>query len=118
MEPTTELSLQLVPTPTAEPKHISGNPFRQVIDPEVSAALQSALTRLVEDHQRQVAYLVESDQLQVGSYKEYVELLARFVRETIGSKAGVKYLLDSCGLEGATEETVNLEPELRWTNRS
>ena len=118
METTPDLSLQLAPTGSPVVKHISGNPFRKVIDPDVSESLEAALIRLVEDHQRQVAYMVESGQLEVGSYKEYIELLARFVRETIGSKAGVKYLLDSCGLEGATEEDINLEPELRWTNRT
>ncbi len=117
METSTEMSLQLVSTSSPTVKSVSGNPFRQVLDPEVCESLQQALLRLVDDHQKQVAYMVESGQLGVASYKEYVELLARFLRETIGSKAGVKYLLDSCGLEGATEEDINLEPELRWTQK-
>ena len=117
MESTSELSLQLVPTEITATKQVTANPFRRVIDPDVTTALQEALARLVHDHQLQVAYMVESGQLEVGSYKEYVELLSRFLRETIGSKAGVKYLLDSCGLEGATEDSINLNPELRWTQK-
>jgi hypothetical protein len=111
---TTDLSLQLVPQDLMPVKQLHGSPFRRVLDPEIREALQEALLRLIDDHQRQVSYMVESNQLHVDSYKEYVELLARFLRETLGSRAGVKFLLDSCGLEGSTEEEINLEPDLRW----
>lgn len=116
-EPQPDLSLQIVPSAVTSLKSVSGSPFRRVIDPDLRDSLQEALVRLTEDHQHQVSYMVENGQLSVDSYKEYVELLARFLRDTIGSKAGVKYLLDACGLTDATEEEINLEPELRWQNK-
>ena len=64
-------------------------------------------------HFRSLETYVSNDQLALESYKEYIELFARCLRETMETNEGVSYLLHSCGFEIAPED-VNLYPDWRW----
>jgi hypothetical protein len=90
------------------------NPFRLVVDPAMRARLRKALFELIENHDQQLAQYVAEEKLALDSYKEYVELFARSLKETMNSVEGVGYLLDSCGFE-VDPQQINLNPETRWT---
>ncbi|MDZ4789379.1 MAG: hypothetical protein SH807_10605 [Blastochloris sp.] len=92
------------------------SPFKTVIDPVLRYRLKKALFQLIDNHDASLEGYVSSGQLSVESYKEYVELFARCLRETMETKEGVAYLLKSCGFQTNTED-VNTHPDWRW-NRS
>ena len=92
----------------------SANPFKLVVDPNMRLRLRKALFELIENHDAQLADYVSGGQLKLESYKEYIEIFARSLRESMGTREGVKYLLESCGFE-VDEEEINLTPETRWT---
>lgn len=102
-----ELSNEPIPT---DP---SANPFRLVVDPVMRVRLRKALFDLIESHDQELAKYVSDGSLALDSYKEYIELFARSLRETMGSKEGVAYLLEACGFE-VNKEDINLHPETRW----
>ncbi|MGF1678022.1 MAG: hypothetical protein ACFCUX_02385 [Candidatus Methylacidiphilales bacterium] len=89
------------------------NPFRLTIDPQMRIRLKRALFDLIDNHDDALEEYVADGQLDLASYKEYVELFARCLRETMDSKEGIAYLLKSCGFE-VKEEEINLHPEWRW----
>jgi hypothetical protein len=89
------------------------NPFKLVVDPVMRIKLRKALFELIENHDQELARYVSDGSLALDSYKEYVELFARSLRETMGSKEGVTYLLEYCGFE-VKKEDVNLYPATRW----
>ena len=89
------------------------NPFKVVIDPRVRLDLRRALVDLIDYHDEALAEHFAQGKLSLDSYKEYVELFARSLKETMESREGVSYLLRSVGFEVPPEE-INLEPELRW----
>ena len=89
------------------------SPFRLVVDPAMRAALREALFRLIDHHDESLATYVADGQLALESYKEYIELFARSLRETMDSEEGVRYLLKSAGFETEGEK-INLQPEWRW----
>jgi len=89
------------------------NPFKVVIDPKVRLDLKRALFDLIDYHDEALAEHFAEGKLALDSYKEYVELFARSLKETMESQEGVSYLLRSVGFDVAPEE-INLEPELRW----
>jgi hypothetical protein len=91
----------------------SANPFRLVVDPVVRVKLRKALLDLIESHDQEIARYVADGSLALDSYKEYVELFARSLRETLGTREGVAYLMQQCGF-AVTAESVNLDPETRW----
>ena len=91
----------------------SANPFKLVVDPVMRLNLRKALFALIENHDTQLADYVASGQLALESYKEYIELFARSLRESMATAEGVKYLLESCGFQ-ADPEDINLYPETRW----
>lgn len=91
----------------------TASPFRLVVDPVMRANLRHALIALVENHDEQLAKHFTEGRLALDSYKEYIELFARSLKETMESKEGVDYLLRSCGFEIPLEE-INLQPETRW----
>jgi hypothetical protein len=94
------------PDPTA-------TPFKVVIDPKVRMELRRALIDLIDYHDDALADHFADGNLALESYKEYIELFARSLKETMESREGVSYLLRSVGFEvGSTE--INLQPELRW----
>ncbi len=92
----------------------SASPFKLVVDPVMRTAIKKALSDLIDHHDESLANYVTSGKLALESYKEYVELFARALRETMESPEGVLYLLRSAGLEGMAAEDVNLRPEWRW----
>lgn len=88
-------------------------PFKVVIDPKLRMQLRRALVDLIDYHDEALADHFAEGNLALESYKEYIELFARSLKETMDSREGISYLLRSVGFEiGAGE--INLQPELRW----
>ncbi len=88
-------------------------PFKLVVDPEMRAKLRRALSELIDYHDESLAEHFADGKLALESYKEYIELFARSLKETMESREGVAYLLRAAGFEVRLDE-INLEPELRW----
>jgi hypothetical protein len=95
------------------PTDPSANPFKLVVDPVMRIKLRRALFEMIETHDQELAHYVSDGTLALDSYKEYVELFARSLRETMSTKEGVAYLLEYCGFE-VNKDDVNLTPETRW----
>ncbi len=91
----------------------AATPFKIVVDPEMRAKLRRALIELIDYHDEALAEHFAEGKLALDSYKEYVELFARSLKETMESREGVAYLLRAAGFEVPAEE-INLDPELRW----
>ena len=91
----------------------AATPFKVVIDPKLRLNLRRALIDLIDYHDEALAENFSQGKLSLESYKEYIELFARSLKETMESREGVSYLLRSVGFEVRPEE-INLEPELRW----
>jgi len=91
----------------------SATPFKVVIDPKVRLDLRRALVDLIDYHDEALAEHFAQGKLALDSYKEYVELFARSLKETMESREGVAYLLRSVGFDVPIDE-INLQPELRW----
>ena len=89
------------------------NPFKLVVDPVMRIKLRRALFELIENHDQELSRYVSDGSLSLDSYKEYVELFARSLRETMASKEGVAYLLEYCGFQ-VKKDDVNLYPATRW----
>lgn len=105
-----------MPEPEPEvmiPVDPSANPFKLLVDPALRARLRQALLELVDNHDQELAKYVAEGFLELDSYKEYIELYARHLRETMSSKEGVAYLLHACGFEVPMEE-INTQAEARW----
>src|SRR5437763_11182640 len=88
-------------------------PFKVVVDPEMRVDLRRALIELIDYHDEALAENFAEGKLALESYKEYIELFARSLKETMESREGVSYLLRAVGFEVGANE-INLEPELRW----
>lgn len=88
-------------------------PFKVVLDPKLRMDLRRALIDLIDYHDEALAENFAEGKLALESYKEYIELFARSLKETMESREGVSYLLRSVGFEVNAEE-INLDPELRW----
>ena len=91
----------------------SATPFKVVIDPKLRLDLRRALVDLIDYHDEALAEHFAQEKLSLDSYKEYVELFARSLKETMESREGVSYLLRSVGFDVPPEE-INMHPELRW----
>ena len=91
----------------------AATPFKIVIDPALRADLRRALIDLIDYHDDALAEQFAEEKLALDSYKEYVELFARSLKETMESRKGVSYLLQAVGFDVPAEE-INLNPELRW----
>ena len=91
----------------------AATPFKVVIDPKMRAELRRALIDLIDYHDDALAEHFTEGNLALESYKEYIELFARSLKETMDSREGVSYLLRSVGFEVAANE-INMNPELRW----
>lgn len=102
LEPVTSVALD----PTA-------SPFKLVVDPVMRQRLRQALFDLIDHHDSSLATYFTDGKLSLESYKEYIELFARSLRETMETREGVAYLLKSTGLEIPMDE-INLQPEWRW----
>src|SRR5438105_7919679 len=88
-------------------------PFKLVVDPEMRLKLRRALIELIDYHDEPLAEHFAEGKLALESYKEYIELFARSLKETMASREGVSYLLRSAGFHVPAEQ-INLQPELRW----
>ena len=88
-------------------------PFKVVVDPAMRVKLRKALIELIDYHDDALAENFTEGKLELESYKEYIELFARSLKETMESREGVAYLLRSVGFEVRPEE-INLHPVLRW----
>jgi len=88
-------------------------PFKVVVDPEMRVKLRRALIELIDYHDEALAEHFADGKLDLESYKEYIELFARSLRETMSSKEGVAYLLEYCGFQ-VEKDDVNLFPDTRW----
>ena len=95
------------------PSDPGANPFRLVVDPVMRVRLRRALHDLIESHDQELARYVGEGSLALDSYKEYIELFAHSLKQTMGSTEGVIYLLQACGFEVGKED-INLTPETRW----
>jgi hypothetical protein len=91
----------------------NATPFKIVIDPKLRHDLRRALIDLIDYHDEALAENFADGKLALESYKEYIELFARSLKETMESREGVSYLLRSVGFDVGAEE-INLRPELRW----
>jgi hypothetical protein len=89
------------------------SPFKVVIDPEMRMKLKRALIELIDYHDEALAEHFAEGKLELESYKEYIELFARSLKETMESREGVDYLLRAAGFKVRGDE-INLNPELRW----
>jgi len=89
------------------------NPFKVVVDPAVRARLIQAIGELIDTRDQELASHVGEGVLALDSYKEYIELFARNLCDTLGSKDGISFLLESCGFHIPDEE-INLHPQPRW----
>src|SRR3984893_18294678 len=92
---------------------VGGTPFKGVVDPDMRLKLKRALIDLIDYHDEALAEHFAEGKLALESYKEYIELFARSLKETMESREGVSYLLRSVGFEIPADE-INLNPELRW----
>lgn len=88
-------------------------PFKVVVDPEMRLKLRRALIELIDYHDEALAEHFAEGKLELESYKEYIELFARSLKETMESREGVSYLLRAVGFDVPASE-INLEPVLRW----
>ncbi len=91
----------------------SANPFKLVVDPVMRVKLRRALFDLIENHDEELATYVSDGLLALDSYKEYIEIFAKSLRESMATPDGVSYLLRACGFH-ASPEQINLDPETRW----
>jgi hypothetical protein len=89
-------------------------PFKVVVDPEMRLKLRRALIELIDYHDEALAEHFADGKLELESYKEYIELFARSLKETMESREGVSYLLRAVGFDVPPAE-INLHPALRWT---
>ena len=92
---------------------VGGTPLKVVVDPDMRLKLKRALIDLIDYHDEALAEHFAEGKLALESYKEYIELFARSLKETMESREGVAYLLRAAGFEVPPEE-INLTPELRW----
>ena len=95
------------------PTDPGANPFRLVVDPVMRVRLRRALFDMIESHDQELARYVAEGSLALDSYKEYVEIFASSLKQTMGSREGVAYLLRACGFQ-INEAEINLTPETRW----
>ena len=95
------------------PTDAGANPFKLVVDPVMRVKLRRALFEMIETHDQELSRYVSDGTLALDSYKEYIELFARSLRETMSSREGIAYLLEYCGFDIKKDE-INLNPETRW----
>jgi hypothetical protein len=107
---TNQVSVRRDPLSRPDP---AATPFKTVVDPKLRLELRRALIDLIDYHDEALAEHFADGKLALESYKEYIELFARSLKETMESREGVSYLLRSCGFDVRAEE-INLRPDLRW----
>ena len=95
------------------PSDPGANPFKLVVDPVMRVRLRRALFDMIESHDQELARYVGEGTLALESYKEYIELFAHSLKQTMADREGVTFLMDACGFKVAKED-INLTPETRW----
>jgi hypothetical protein len=95
------------------PADPAASPFKLVVDPYLRDRLRQALLDLIDNHDEELAKYASEGFLELDSAKEYVEIVARHLRETMSTRDGVAYLLSACGLNVPVEK-INLQTEARW----
>lgn len=110
-QPLTPLDFDISKEPV--PSDAGANPFKLVVDPVMRVRLRRALFDLIESHDQELARYVGEGSLALDSYKEYIELFAHSLKQTMSSREGIAYLLQACGFQIDREE-INLQPETRW----
>lgn len=95
------------------PSDPTASPFKLVVDPSLRAKLHRAVMELIDNHDQELAKHVADGFLELESSKEYVELFARYLRDTMNTREGVAYLLHSCGFD-VPLELVETNPQTRW----
>ena len=95
------------------PADPGANPFKLVVDPVMRQRLRRALFEMIESHDEELARYVSDGSLALESYKEYIELFAHSLKQTMADREGVNFLMDACGFKVAKED-INLTPETRW----
>ena len=118
MEEPRDYQIVSSPEPSVAKKELAlpdpgATPFKIVVDPEMRMKLRRALIELIDYNDEALAEHFAEGKLALDSYKEYVELFARSLKETMESREGVAYLLRAAGFDVPPEQ-INLEPELRW----
>ena len=88
-------------------------PFKVVVDPEMRLKLRRALIELIDYHDEALAEHFSEGKLALESYKEYIELFARSLKETMESREGVVVFAPGGRIRSPADE-INLNPELRW----
>ena len=91
----------------------SANPFKLVVDPVMRLKLRRALFELIENHDEELAKYVGEGVLALESYKEYIEIFAKSLRDSMATREGVAFLLKACGFHADPQE-INLAPATRW----
>lgn len=99
--------------PAEMPSDPGASPFRLVVDPVMRDRLRRALSLMIENHDQELARHVSEGRLALDSYKEYIEIFAASLKQTMESPEGVNYLMQSCGFNVKPED-INLKPETRW----
>jgi hypothetical protein len=94
---------------------ISDNPFKLMVDPVMRLRLRQAIFKMIESHDAHLAEYVAEGKLNLDSYKEYIELFARSLKESMETREGVHYLISACGFESQVD-SLNLQPQWRWNN--
>src|SRR5215467_1218803 len=80
------IDFQLVPVPDREVPAVAdpgANPFRIVVDPQMRLQLRRALIELIDNHDEALAAHYSDGKLSLDSYKEYIEVFARSLKETM-----------------------------------
>ena len=100
----------------AVPSDPGANPFKLVVDPVMRQRLRRALFEMIESHDEELARYVSEGSLALESYKEYIELFAHSLKQTMSDSEGIAFLMEACGFKVA-KENINLTPETRWKVR-
>ncbi|MDR2462501.1 MAG: hypothetical protein LBD30_01825 [Verrucomicrobiales bacterium] len=111
-----ETNLMLSPKPNPaqlRQKNSTASPFARAIDPNLRLLLKRAMLQLIDNHDSSVEADVLDGKLNLDSYKEYIEIFAHELSQTMGSKDGVAYLFETCGFSVRPDD-INLYPEKRW----
>ncbi len=64
------------------------SPFEIVIDPQMRLQLRRALIELIDNHDESLVAHYSDGKLSLESYKEYIEVFARSLKETMESREG------------------------------
>ena len=97
----------------AVPADPGANPFKLVVDPVMRQKLRRALFEMIESHDEELARYVSEGALALESYKEYIELFAHSLKQTMADREGVAFLMEACGFK-VDKDGINLTPETRW----